>query len=57
MAGSIDEAAYKRKRDHIREQRDELERKLEQANERLDDAHGDRAIHFRTRETSQIAVG
>ena len=39
MAGSIDDAAYKRKRDRIREQRAELAQKLEQASERLDDAH------------------
>lgn len=39
VAGSIDDVAYKRKRDRIREQRDELAQKLEQAVERVDDAH------------------
>jgi site-specific DNA recombinase len=36
---SIDDAAYKRKLARIREQRADLAQKLEQASERLDDAH------------------
>jgi site-specific DNA recombinase len=39
VGGSIDDAAYKRKLQRIREQRADLAQKLEQASERLDDAH------------------
>lgn len=39
VAGAIDDAAYKRKRQRIREQRADLAQKLEQSSERLDDAH------------------
>jgi hypothetical protein len=39
IAGSSDETAYTRKHDRIREQRADLAQKLEQASERLDDAH------------------
>lgn len=39
MAGSIDDAAYERKLQRIREQRADLAQKLEEASERLDDAH------------------
>jgi site-specific DNA recombinase len=39
MAGSIDDTAYKRKRQRVREQRDELAQKLEQSNANLDEGY------------------
>lgn len=39
LAGTLDDAAYKKQLARIREQRADLAQKLEQASERLDDAH------------------
>ena len=39
LAGTLDDAAYKKQIQRIREQRTDLAQKLEQASERLDDAH------------------
>ena len=39
MAGTLDDAAYKRQLQRIREQRAELTRKLDEANERLDEEY------------------
>jgi hypothetical protein len=57
VAGSMDDAAYERSLRRIREQRSDLAQKLDEASELLDDAYPRPSIHFRTRETSQIAVG
>ena len=58
LAGTLDEPAFKKQLQRIREERSDLCSEVG-ASQRAPPrrAHGDRTIHFRTRETSPIAVG